>query len=346
MAEPSENPKRLSAVIIAAIITAVATLIVAIATIVAAWIGIIPEFWKPLPAEVNLTTHVSDLSTGASIRGAKFILLLEGNSYVEYSDSDGNHTFRVDAARRGDARLFVEAPGYEVYDTSIGLAKDRFVDLKLVSKDSNNHKIIVRVVDDGSSLPIEGARVVFLANGNTYSATTDSNGIAIFTIEFTSETIDVDISVSTANYQINNQQVTVRPDQVQDIRLNKNLNELSVVPLESSGTSSPDGTGSAIAYNQILSGSINAATQKDRYTFNGNSGDVVLITIAKIEGDLFPQARLYDPEGKEIRQAISAGAMAEMNVTLPVTGEYIILVGDGFDGTRTGQYTLNLQKIR
>lgn len=339
MAKSSENPKRWSAVIIAAIITAIAAIIVAA-------INLIPEYWSPSSGEVNITTHVSDNTSGASIQGAKIILLLEGNSYVEYSDSDGNHTFRVDAARRGDARLFVEASGYGVYDTSIGIAKDRFVDLKLVSKASNNHKIIVRVVDDGSSLPIQGAKVVFVANGNTYSATTDSNGIAIFTIEFTSETIDAVISVNTANYQINNQQVTVRPDQVQDIRLNKNLNELSVVPLESSGTSSPDGTGSTIAYDQILSGSINAATQKDRYTFNGNSGDVVLITIAKIEGDLFPQARLYNPEGKEISKVISSGVSAEMNVTLPVTGEYTILVGDGFDGTRTGQYTLNLQKIR
>jgi len=297
------------------------------------------------PAEVNITTHVSDLSTGASISRAKIILLLEGDSYVEYSDGDGNHTFRVESARGSDARLFVEAPGYEVYDTSIGLLRDQFVDLKLESIDSNNRKIIVRVVDDGTSLPIEGAKVLFVTNGENYSKTTDSNGIAIFTIEFTSETIDVDITVNTSSYEIRHEAVTVRPDQIQDIRLDNSANELSVVPFESSG-SPPTGTaGGTIAYDQIISGSITEATQKNRYTFTGTSGDVILITIAKNEGDIWPEIRLLDPEGTEINTVDGPGT-SEMDETLLVSGEYIILVGDGFDGTRTGQYTLNLQKIR
>ncbi len=339
MAKPSENPKRWSPVVIAAIITAVAAIIVAT-------IKLIPEYWSPSPAEVNITTHVSDSTSGTSIQGAKTILLLEGNSYTEYTDSNGNVTFRVNTAEKGDARLFVENAGYEIYDKSIGLSKALFVDIRLLSENSNNRKIIARVVDDSTSLPIEGAKVVFVANGENYSKTTDSNGIAIFTIEFTSETIDVDITVSTADYEINRQQVTVRPDQVQDIRLNNSSKELSVVPFESSESPSTGATDGTIAYDQIFSGSITEATQKDRYTFIGNPGDVILITLAITEGDIWPEIRLFNPEGSEIKTARAPGASVELNETLSDAGEFIILIGDGHDGTLTGQYTLNLQKIR
>lgn len=339
MAKASESSDR-SGKIIVALIAAVATLIAALATIIAALIGIIPEFWKPLPAEINITAHVSNSDLGTSIRGAKITLLLEGISIVEYSDSDGNQTFRVDAARKGVARLFVEASGYEIYDTSIGLAKDRFVDVRLVSGDSNNRTIIIRAVDSMSSNPVEGARVVFLANGDTFSQTTDSNGIATFTVDFTGETLDADISVSTSAYEINRQRVTVRPDQVQDMRLDNVSNEIALAPIASSGNLSDN-----ISYDQIMPGSISQAAQKDRYTFTGNPGDVILITLARVEGDLWPEIRLYSPGGDEINTARSPGASVELRETLPSAGEYIILVGDGSGGTRTGQYHLNLQKI-
>jgi len=56
------------------------------------------------------------------------------------------------------------------------------------------------------------------------------------------------------------------------------------------------------------------------------------------------QIRIYDPDGNLLNED-SGPTQAEITQTLPTTGSYTILASDGFDGTFTGDYNINLQQL-
>jgi hypothetical protein len=316
-----------------------------VGVILAAAIGILPQILNSTPAELSISVHITDQNSGSSIQGAKVLLFLDGNPFVAHTDSNGTSTFSVTVPKNTLARLFVEMDQYEIYDANVKLSGNSNIDIPLTLRGSNDRKIVVRVVDNNTNAPIDGAKVVLIESGNTYSQSTDSNGLADFTITFANENIEADITVSTAQSTINRQRVTLRPDEVQDVRLSQATNEIIVTSLESS-ISTPAAGEKSVAYGQIIAGALSVPTQIDKYTFTGNANDVVLIVLAKTSGDFWPQIRLYGPDGKEIRTVKSGGINVELNETLPMAGEYVILVSDGWNGTQVGDYSINLQKIQ
>ena len=100
---------------------------------------------------------------------------------------------------------------------------------------------------------------------------------------------------------------------------------------------------------QPQAGTINSPAESNSYISSGSANDVVSFTMAATSGNLSPKIRLYNPAGTQIGSAYSsqgfgcAGSSIGLNnVTLPVTGTYIMLVGDCAD-QNTGAYSLSSQ---
>ncbi|MFW6135403.1 MAG: TIR domain-containing protein [Chloroflexota bacterium] len=108
--------------------------------------------------------------------------------------------------------------------------------------------------------------------------------------------------------------------------------------------SNPDGS-APIAFGQTLSGSILAPAHADTYTFAADAGDDVLVRMSKDSGDLWPGIRVYDPDGLLLCEHSAATSAEIASCSLPGGGTYSILTFDGFNGTRTGDYYLYLQRL-
>ena len=107
-------------------------------------------------------------------------------------------------------------------------------------------------------------------------------------------------------------------------------------------TNSP-GNATLISFGHTVSGTIAGAATLNTYTFSGNSGDQIIVRMTKTSGDLWPSVRVYNPDGTPLCDATNT-TTAEVSCTLTSSGAHTILVGDGFDGTGTGDYNLYLQR--
>jgi hypothetical protein len=95
-----------------------------------------------------------------------------------------------------------------------------------------------------------------------------------------------------------------------------------------------------IACSQTRSGGITASGQQDTYTFNGNAGEVVSISVVTTSGNLCAWAELYNPAGAPIAN-FGGVCNSLLRAQLPATGAYTILVRD-FSLNRIGKYNVNL----
>jgi hypothetical protein len=133
---------------------------------------------------------------------------------------------------------------------------------------------------------------------------------------------------------------------------------------------------SAISFGQTVSGTIAAPGETDTYTFTAYSGDLILIGMSRVSGDLWQRIRLYGPGGKLLRDerspvhveiapvlpdrylvylplianhrsARTGGntTVLDSRIQATVPGIYTIVVSDGFNGTMTGSYNLYIQRL-
>ena len=100
----------------------------------------------------------------------------------------------------------------------------------------------------------------------------------------------------------------------------------------------------SLAFGQTTPGSINQPAEMDAFTFSASANDQVQINMTGVSGNLWQQIRLYDPSGDLIAENKNAN-QAEITQVLLANGDYTILAGDGFNGTFTGSYNINLQKL-
>ncbi len=96
-----------------------------------------------------------------------------------------------------------------------------------------------------------------------------------------------------------------------------------------------------IATGSVLSSTIDHAGCIDAYVFSASTNNIVTIQMARSSGSLWPRIELYSPDGSLISVASNVPS-SRIDMTLPVTGSYIILALDGFNGTLTGTYSLSL----
>ncbi len=225
--KPSTRKSKLSPQIIVALIGLIGVCITTIGTIIA---GALPEikdwFTSNGSEQKTIIFRVTDIS-GSSVAQAK-VILLAGNDVLtpQFTDSSGFAKFLVSETK--DLRVFVETTQYEIFDLIISGNISDTIEIRLETKDVSKRSVIVRVLDSEKIEPIYGAEVVLIANGNIYSQSSDSNGITKFSIEFPTDEIDSEISVSSSGFNIERQRVTLQADRVQDINLNKTTGELTV----------------------------------------------------------------------------------------------------------------------
>ncbi|MEI7848786.1 MAG: hypothetical protein WCK35_23495, partial [Chloroflexota bacterium] len=99
-----------------------------------------------------------------------------------------------------------------------------------------------------------------------------------------------------------------------------------------------------ISIGQTLSASILTPAEADTYTFTVNAADKVLVRMSKSTGTIWPEIRIYGPDGTKLCQAYSTAAAEIASCTLSSAGKYSILAYDHFL-TETGDYNLYLQRL-
>lgn len=174
----------------------------------------------------TITVRVTD-ETGEAISRAKVLLFYGGPPISQFTDSNGIAHFEDDSNRK-EAQIVIEQNDYQIHEQTISLSKNQDITIQLERKDKDNHRVIVRVMDDTNNLPIEGANVILIVSSNVHDDTTDSNGLSRFDIEFPQQTVDAELQVNTDEHEINNKSITLQPDRVQDIRLDPITQEVSI----------------------------------------------------------------------------------------------------------------------
>lgn len=104
-----------------------------------------------------------------------------------------------------------------------------------------------------------------------------------------------------------------------------------------------------IEYGQVVSGEITDSAFEVTYTFTGQAGDIVLITMEAVDtmSDMdYPSVLLLDGENTVLATHDDLWD-ARIVVTLPDDGEYIVLATrrDGRGGDSVGEYNLKLTHL-
>ena len=177
----------------------------------------IPE---PGPATENLqlTVRVIDAESNP-INNAQVLIFHKGPPTSQYSDSNGVAVFGTEGAEL-DVRLVVKHAEHEIREEAVLLTESGRVDVQLSRKDESNGRIVTYVVDNENGRPLNGATVTIIAEGNIFQDTTDDTGLARFALDFPTGQLDVELNVDTDDYITTNRSLTLRPNDVQNIRLN------------------------------------------------------------------------------------------------------------------------------
>ncbi|MCC7446205.1 MAG: hypothetical protein IT324_02255 [Anaerolineae bacterium] len=98
------------------------------------------------------------------------------------------------------------------------------------------------------------------------------------------------------------------------------------------------------AYGQTVTGGI--LSNEDRWTFDGQAGDVVTVRMTRLDGSLIPTLQLITPDGATTlaRAQGDQGEAALERVILPVSGLYTISAGRG--GETSGGYRLTVERVQ
>lgn len=206
--------------------TILVALIGALATVMAAFFAspIVESlsYDQPPPlSETEVIVHVAD-EAGAGVDGAKVSLFFESGQFNKWTYSNGSVQFLVplpDGADELDVSMTVEHDEYQIYNRKVEIPQEKLVEIRLNKKNKHSAKVIMRVVDDQSGLPVAGQNILLLVQGDTYNQITDSNGIAEFVLPFPEGKIDAKISITPPDYEAQYQHVTLLPNKVQDLRL-------------------------------------------------------------------------------------------------------------------------------
>ena len=100
----------------------------------------------------------------------------------------------------------------------------------------------------------------------------------------------------------------------------------------------------AVNFNDVVTGSIDAKVAHDAYLFEGQAGDVVRFDIARTSGAYNPDLDVYRPDGSLLCADHTPGSVLSEECRLDVSGTYLILIGD-FSIDDTGGYSFSLKKV-
>lgn len=211
--------------------------------------------------------------------------------------------------------------------------------------------------------------IISAAQSNSYTFTANANDVVDFTIAVTSGNLGPKINLYSPTGQLVSYNYNGNPFGCSS----GSTLEMNNVSLAAAGTytviiadcgdtntgaylisaqrvNNPSGS-APMPFGQVLTGSINSATQSNSYIFSANAKDVVDFTVVVGSGKISPKIDLFTPTGALLSYnyngnpfGCSAGTTLEMNtVTLPTTGTYVVLVADCSD-TNTGGYSIFAQR--
>lgn len=163
--------------------------------------------------------------SGEAVANAKVLLFYQGAPLSQFTDSQGVAVFSV-ASEGADAHIIIEHEAYKIYEQRIPLSQNQTFEFQLVSKAADNQNVLVRVVDETSNNPIEGAHVLLIVTGQIFEADTDANGMVSFTLALLGQMVDAELQVTTGAYETSFKTVTLQPERVQDVRLNPRTQEI------------------------------------------------------------------------------------------------------------------------
>lgn len=326
----------------------------AITGIAIALIPILLPLFNP-PSPITLTMRIAS-NSNVPVANAKVLLFHPSGAFSTYTDSNGIASFILQSPNSTGARLFIETDEFPIYDQEISLSGNQAVDIHLTPRDADNRSIIVRVINESGN-PEGNATVGLIASGEVLSQITDANGLTKFIIPFSSTTLDAEISVTTTTSNMQRQNVTLRPNQVQDIQLNT-ATGIVIVATPNIPTAIPpcrtpvpsDIEPTAVPFNTNITAEISSPAQSHGYILTGNTGNIVEINTAVTSGFLWPRVRIFDVSCSNPTPLIdehsetAVDARVEITFVIPKEGIYRIVIND-FEGTRTGTYDLFLYKI-
>lgn len=218
----ARSPHRMA--LIAALIGAAAMIVAALIT--SPWLG---ELW-PDGGEQQMLVRVAEQSTGAGIRGAEVLLFAEGGPYQETTDTQGVAELPVPAASVTAARLVVQSAEHKLVERLVHPSRDRLVDIRLSPRDSQTANVLFRIVDGTSGEPITNGEVQLFLGADPHLQTTDANGLVKFAVDFQDGHTDVQMSVRTPTHAIQYLRITLSPDTVQDVNLDRRTDTLASTP--------------------------------------------------------------------------------------------------------------------
>lgn len=290
--------------------------------------------------EGDLAVRVFD-TTGESVVGASTVLFFAGGPVAQYTDINGAANLSLDAAEGRRGRLIVESEGFRIHEQELRI-EPNLVEVRLEPPAPEMADVVVRALDSSTHKPVAGAEVLMLANGDTLSQVTDSHGICKFTLAFNETKAEVQMSVESKGYDIKHHRVTLLPDQVQDINLDRAAAELAVAPFEISRAlerNFREAEEHRLAPGTRAMGSLRAEAIT-QYTFVGYFNTPVLFSIQQNAGS---EARIYDQKDFLVQEF---GFFFDRDREFPFTpqedGEYRLEVDGGDQG---GTYTLTMAYV-
>lgn len=98
-----------------------------------------------------------------------------------------------------------------------------------------------------------------------------------------------------------------------------------------------------IPYDVVQSDTIDPPVDLDPFSFDASAGDQVFVRMNSTAGALYPEFRLFNPDGNQVCEAYSLGTSVEKLCTINSSGRHLILTGDRY-GTNGGSYALLIQR--
>jgi hypothetical protein len=167
---------------------------------------------------IDLTIRVFDDESNA-VQNAQVLVFAGGPPITQYTDSNGTVVFDTKESQI-EARLVVKHAEYDVREEIISISTSGTKDIKLSRKDESEGMIIVRVVDNANGRSVDNATVSIIAEGNVFQDDSDDLGLARFRLDFPTGQLAVEMYISTEDYVTSSRSLTIRPNDVQNIRLN------------------------------------------------------------------------------------------------------------------------------
>jgi hypothetical protein len=106
------------------------------------------------------------------------------------------------------------------------------------------------------------------------------------------------------------------------------------------------GTVQPLAFGEMVTRTISAATQIDTFTYTGKVDDKIMIRMNRTAETTQPWVRMYAPDGKLACEGYAERLIDALVCTLPRSGSFTLIVSDASRSrTETGTYTRYMQRL-